>query len=148
MIAPADAEVAKDATTPAETTETPVSPATKEKRRTSFFGSLGVKKEKKADTSDNEATTDGETKEKGKSSKLGGMFRKPSKAVKLEKGETAPTETEAKAAETTETAAEPAATEEAPVATTEETPKVVETTTAEEANNVNIPTSTPVQAAA
>ncbi|KAJ5942355.1 hypothetical protein N7516_002523 [Penicillium verrucosum] len=115
----------------------------KEKRRTSFFGNLGMKKEKKAD-SDNEVT-DGEAKET-KAKKLGGLFRKPSKAVKLDKEEVAAAETEAKADAAEEAPAVPAketATENAPVV---EAPKAVETT--EETKNVNVATATPVQAAA
>jgi hypothetical protein len=47
----------------------------KDKRRTSLFGTLG-KKEKAEETSEGEA--------KPKGNKLGGLFRKPSKAVKSE----------------------------------------------------------------
>jgi hypothetical protein len=105
-----------------------------------------MKKEKKAD-SDNEAT-DGEAKEtKAKSNKLGGLFRKPSKAVKLDKEEVAAAETEAKADKSEETPAVPAKDNEVTPAATEETPKPVEEVT-EEAKNVNVPASTPVQAAA
>ena len=64
--------------TPALTTTdvvAPISPepAIKEKRRQSFFGSLGGKKDKKVDsTSDNETT----------GGKLGGMFRRASRSTK------------------------------------------------------------------
>lgn len=145
MTAPADAEAAKDAETPA--TEAATTP--KDKRRTSFFGAFG-KKEKKAESSDTEVT-DGEGKEaKAKSNKLGGLFRKNSKAVKLDKEEVAAAETEAKADKAEETKAEePAATE----ATTQETPAVEEAAqpiepATEEAKNVNVSAATPVQAAA
>ncbi|KAJ5810116.1 uncharacterized protein N7503_002334 [Penicillium pulvis] len=134
VIAPAEAEAAKETT--AETPlETP-----KDKRRSSFFG---FKKEKKADTSDNEATTDGE-KEAKKANKLGGLFRKPSKAVKLDKEGVAAAETEVKP-EQTEASTEVAAETVVPV---EEATKATETATAEEPKNVEVPTSTPVQAAA
>jgi len=139
-------------TAPAEAVETPAAetPAAeavsspKEKRRTSFFGNLGMKKEKKAD-SDNEVT-DGEAKET-KAKKLGGLFRKPSKAVKLDKEEVAAAETVAKADAAEEAPAVPAketATEEAPAVV--EAPKAVETP--EEPKNVNVAVATPVQAAA
>ncbi|KAJ5449028.1 hypothetical protein N7445_003849 [Penicillium cf. griseofulvum] len=139
VTAAAEAVETPAAETPAETVSTP-----KEKRRTSFFGNLGMKKEKKAD-SDNEVT-DGETK--AKSNKLGGLFRKPSKAVKLDKEEVAAAETEAKADAAEEAPAVPAketATEEAP-AVVEETPKAVET--AQDPKNVNVAVATPVQATA
>lgn len=80
-----------------DTTAAPAVPAEstppKEKRRTSLFGTLSSKKEKKSDTSDAELT-EGETKSKNK---LGGLFRRPSKAVKLEgnKGDEAPAATDA-----------------------------------------------------
>ncbi|KAJ5871698.1 uncharacterized protein N7529_004051 [Penicillium soppii] len=143
VIAPAEAEASKVASA-----ETPVAEAVstpKEKRRTSFFGNLGMKKEKKTE-SDNEGT-DGEAKET-KAKKLGGLFRKPSKAVKLDKEEVAAAETEAKADQAEEVApAVPAkeTVEETP-AVVAEAPKDVETT--EEAKNVTVPASTPVQAAA
>ncbi|KAJ5476411.1 hypothetical protein N7475_002140 [Penicillium sp. IBT 31633x] len=145
VTAPAATEETPAAETPAaETVSTP-----KEKRRTSFFGNLGMKKEKKTDSSDNEVT-DGEAKEtKAKSNKLGGLFRKPSKAVKLDKEEVAAGETDVKADATEEAPAVPAKetpTEEAPVVV-EETPKPAQATT-EEPKNVNVPAATPVQAAA
>lgn len=149
MTAAAEGEAAKEATAP----ETPISePATtpKDKRRTSFFGAFSVKKEKKADTSDNEVT-DGENKEhKAKSNKLGGLFRKPSKAVKLDKREVSAAEAETKAEkveETKEAVAEAAPSEETATAV-EEVPKPAEPIAAEETKNVNVATSTPVQAAA
>lgn len=134
MIAPAEAEAAKETTA-----ETPVE-TPKDKRRSSFFG---FKKEKKADTSDNEATTDGE-KEAKKANKLGGLFRKPSKAVKLDKEDVATAETEVKA-EPTEASTEVATETAAPV---EEAAKATETAATEEPKNVEVPASTPVQAAA
>jgi outer membrane biosynthesis protein TonB len=62
----------------------------KDKRRSTSFFNFG-KKEKKGD-SDNEAT-DGESKPKNK---LGGIFRKPSKAVKADKEKETPAEPESK----------------------------------------------------
>ncbi|CDM36751.1 hypothetical protein DTO013E5_2873 [Penicillium roqueforti] len=137
---------AEASTTPAEAVETPTIeapaaepvPTPKEKRRTSFFGNLGIKKEKK-DSSDNELT-DGEAKE-SKPKKLGSLFRKPSKAVKLDKEEATATETEAKADAAEEAPAVPAKETEI-----QEAPKPVET--AEDSKNVNVAVSTPVQAAA
>jgi hypothetical protein len=146
VTAPAEGEAAKEAETPAaEAATTP-----KDKRRTSFFGAFG-KKEKKTESSDAEVT-DGEGKEtKAKSNKLGGLFRKNSKAVKLDKEEVAAAETEAKADKAEETKAETAdKTEE----TTQETPAVeeaakpAETAATEEVKNVDVPAATPVQAAA
>lgn len=64
--------------------ETPAAPTTmadpaKEKRRSSFFGNLGTKKEKKTDViSDSE---EGEGK-KSAPTKFGGLFRKPSRAAR------------------------------------------------------------------
>ncbi|KAL1857345.1 hypothetical protein Plec18170_003467 [Paecilomyces lecythidis] len=85
--APAEGEAAKkDESAPAaEATAEATTP--KDKRRTSFFGNFG-KKEKKGEASDSE----GEAKPKNK---LGGLFRKPSKAVKSGKDkEAAPAEPE------------------------------------------------------
>ncbi|KAJ5730034.1 uncharacterized protein N7483_004542 [Penicillium malachiteum] len=136
VTAAADGEAVK------ETAETPAEAATpKDKRRTSFFGAFG-KKEKK-DASDNEATTDGE-KETKKANKLGGLFRKPSKAVKLDKEEVA-AETDAKAEEAVATEAPVVEEAAAPV---EEVVKAPETAATEEPKNVEVPASTPVQAAA
>ncbi|KAJ5732713.1 hypothetical protein N7493_004194 [Penicillium malachiteum] len=135
VTAAAEGEAAKE--TAAETPAAEAATTPKDKRRTSFFGAFG-KKEKK-DASDNEATTDGE-KETKKANKLGGLFRKPSKAVKLDKEEVAAAETEAKAEEV-------AATEEA-AAPVEEVVKAPETAAPEEPKNVEVPASTPVQAAA
>ncbi|KAJ5318804.1 hypothetical protein MYU51_012807 [Penicillium brevicompactum] len=141
--APTEAAVETPVETPAETVSTP-----KEKRRTSFFGNLGVKKEKKAESSDNEAT-DGETKEtKAKSNKLGGLFRKPSKAVKLDKEEVAAAETEAKADKAEEVAPAVPAKETAEEAAVPETTQTAPAEATEEAKNVTVHASTPVQAAA
>ncbi len=96
------------------TTETPVvkeeRPA-REKRRTSLFGSLGTlkkKTEKKEDAAERTEDVNGTETNREKSplpTKLGGLFRKPSKAVKSD----APTEPAAEpVTETKETsAAEP-----------------------------------------
>ncbi|RAH86437.1 hypothetical protein BO86DRAFT_110244 [Aspergillus japonicus CBS 114.51] len=128
VTAAADAETAKDATPAASpaAAETP-----KNSRRTSFFGNFGKKK----GDSDNEGA-DGEAKPKG--NKLGGIFRKPSKAVKTEVKETKEaTEAAPKEAPVPESPAEESAQPvEAPAATEEVAP----------VNNV--PASTPVQAAA
>ncbi|KAJ5107917.1 hypothetical protein N7456_004592 [Penicillium angulare] len=143
VTAAAEGETAKE--TPVESPAAETASTPKDKRRTSFFGAFG-KKEKKADTSDNEATTDGE-KEAKKGNKLGGLFRKPSKAVKLDKEEVAATETEAKPEETTEISTEAAKAEET-AAPVEEAAKAPETAATEETKNVEVPASTPVQAAA
>lgn len=49
----------------------------KEKRRSSFFGTLGTRKEKRSDVTSDTDITDGE----GKKSTFGGLFRKPSRAA-------------------------------------------------------------------
>ena len=72
-------------------------PGLKERRRTSIFNSLGTKKEK------SEAeVTDGETKKSPLPQKLGGLFRKPSKAVRSEENQTQPTATATPVAPITE----------------------------------------------
>ncbi|PYH42093.1 uncharacterized protein BP01DRAFT_304088 [Aspergillus saccharolyticus JOP 1030-1] len=126
VTAAADAEASKDATPAASpaAAETP-----KNSRRTSFFGNFGKKK----GDSDNEGV-DGEAKPKG--NKLGGIFRKPSKAVKTEVKEAAPDATPKEAPVEESPAEESAQPVEAPAATEETAP----------VNNV--PASTPVQAAA
>ncbi|KAI9932903.1 hypothetical protein ASPWEDRAFT_22657 [Aspergillus wentii DTO 134E9] len=138
VTAPAEGEAAKDAAAPAETpaTETTAA-ATKEKRRTSlFFG------KKKAGESDNEA--EGEAKPKG--NKLGGLFRRSSKAVKLDKEEAPAADAEAKA-DKPEPISKDAPVEEAPAA--EEAAQPAEAPATEEAKPANVAsTSTPVQAAA
>lgn len=69
---------AAEATTPAAAVS-PISPT--DKRRTSFFGNLGTKKERRTEgTSDNELT-DGEGK-KQSSGGFGGLLRKASRAQK------------------------------------------------------------------
>lgn len=91
------APVAESATTPE---------ATKPNRRSSFFNNLGSKKERKSDLASESENTDGEGK---KSSKLGGLFRKPSRATSRK---------------TSEKAAEKPAANPAPVAETSEAPAV------------------------
>ncbi|RAL01036.1 uncharacterized protein BO80DRAFT_425018 [Aspergillus ibericus CBS 121593] len=126
VTAPAEAEAAKDAT-PAQS---PVAETPKDKRRTSFFGNFGKKK----GDSDNEGA-DGEPKPKG--NKLGGIFRKPSKAVKPEVKDT---EAEAKAE-----APKEATVPESPAEEAAQPAEAAE----EESKPVNVAsTSTPVQAAA
>lgn len=100
--------------TPATTEERPA----REKRRTSLFGSLGTLK-KKTDSTENGSEDATETKREKSPlpAKLGGLFRKPSKAVK-------PTE-ELKESSTTTEAAEAATTN---GETTEGTTTVLEPT--------------------
>lgn len=64
------------ATIPAATSATPEQP--KERRRSSFFGTLGSKKERRAEATSDSEVTDGEGKKVGK---LGGLFRRPSRAA-------------------------------------------------------------------
>ena len=52
----------------------------KEKRRSSFFGTLGTKKEKRSDVTSDTDIADGEGK-KSAPTKFGGLFRKPSRAA-------------------------------------------------------------------
>ncbi|KAF7508708.1 hypothetical protein GJ744_008955 [Endocarpon pusillum] len=95
-------ETSATSESPATATATSESkPTLKEKRRTSIFNSLGGKKEK----SESEVT-EGETRKSPLPQKLGGLFRKPSKAVKSEQTPTEPTTS--------------AATESAPIAETTE----------------------------
>ncbi|KAE8354085.1 Pleckstrin homology domain-containing protein [Aspergillus coremiiformis] len=127
VTAPAEAEAAKDVTPASPAAETP-----KDKRRTSFFGNFGKKK----GDSDNEA--EGESKHKAK---LGGLFRKPSKAVKSEPKDASATEADVKPEGAPKEATVPEAPEESapaePAATTDET------------KPANVPsTSATVQAAA
>jgi hypothetical protein len=126
-----EAEAPKETAAQSPTAETP---AGKDKRRTSFFGNFGKKK----GDSDNEGA-DGEAKAKG--NKLGGLFRKPSKAVKLDNKEASAKE---------EDKAEPTAQEtSAEAAPAEEASKPAEAPAAEEAKPATVAaTSTPVQAAA
>lgn len=66
---------------PAAAATSPQNPDTaKPARRTSFFNNLGTKKEKKTDAVSDAEGTDGEGK-KSATSKLGGLFRKPSRAT-------------------------------------------------------------------
>jgi hypothetical protein len=126
-----EAEAPKETAAQSPTAETP---AGKDKRRTSFFGNFGKKK----GDSDNEGA-DGEAKAKG--NKLGGLFRKPSKAVKLDNKEASAKE---------EDKAEPTAQEtSAEAAPAEEASKPAEAPATEEAKPATVAaTSTPVQAAA
>ncbi|KAE8144155.1 Pleckstrin homology domain-containing protein [Aspergillus avenaceus] len=128
VTAPAEAEASKDVAPSSPAAETP-----KDKRRTSFFGNFGKKK----GDSDNEA----ETESKPKGNKLGGLFRKPSKAVKSDTKEAAATETEAKP----DGAPKEATVQESAEEAQPEVPGV----SSEETKPANIPpTSAPVQAAA
>ncbi|KAJ9228881.1 hypothetical protein DTO169E5_9035 [Paecilomyces variotii] len=85
--APAEGEAAKKDESAPAAEATAEATTSKDKRRTSFFGTFG-KNAKKGEASDSE----GEAKPKNK---LGGLFRKPSKAVKSGKDkEAAPAEPE------------------------------------------------------
>ena len=64
------------ASIPAATSAAPELP--KERRRSSFFGTLGSKKERRAEATSDSEVTDGEGKKVGK---LGGLFRRPSRAA-------------------------------------------------------------------
>lgn len=91
-------------------TSTPAAPVTgatppSDKRRTSFFGNLGTKKEKRAGATSGDELTDGEKKSGG----VGGLFRKASRAASKPKAATgvAPAEPAEKIPEkATETAPE------------------------------------------
>ncbi|EEH41528.1 hypothetical protein PAAG_03092 [Paracoccidioides lutzii Pb01] len=80
----------------ASAVEATTSPATKDKRRTSLFGTLGKKEKKPEGTSDGEQAGDEEAKSKSSASsplpKLGGVFHRVSKPSKKDK-ETAPAAT-------------------------------------------------------
>lgn len=132
MTAPAEGEAAKDtsaAQSPAA--ETPgASKEVKDKRRTSFFGNFGKKKGESSDTEDAESK---------KGNKLGGLFRKPSKAVKLDNQK----ETAADAEDKTENKPEPVAKDAPAEAKPAEAPAATE-----ESKTNNVTSSTPVQAAA
>lgn len=71
------APVTSPVTSPAATATTPENG--KNSRRQSFFSTLGTKKEKRSGAISDGEATDGESK-KSTSSKLGGLFRKPSRA--------------------------------------------------------------------
>lgn len=120
----------------AETSDKEEVTAPEVKRRTSLFGTLG----KKTKT---ESTSDGEGK---KTNKLGGLFRKPSKAVKSEedKKEATPAETIPEGEDKPEPITKDAPAEEAIAAPTD---KVEDTPVAAEPVNV-ASTAAPVQAAA
>jgi hypothetical protein len=121
-------------TSAAAATESPVAagseakPDLDKKRRSSFFNGLGTRKDKKSGevTSDTEVT-EGETKKSPLPQKLGGLFRKPSKAVKAEETKTEPAPTAAGSAPIVETTegqvASPAKTEPALTNGTSEAPK-------------------------
>ena len=79
---------------PNEVTSSPVNSSanpdtTKPQRRTSFFNNLGTKKEKRSEAISDAEGTDGEGK-KSTGSKLGGLFRKPSRAVASNNTKTEP----------------------------------------------------------
>ena len=139
MTAPAEGEAAKDtsaAQSPAA--ETPgASKEAKDKRRTSFFGNFGKKKGESSDTEDAESK---------KGNKLGGLFRKPSKAVKLDDKKETAAGAEDKTQNKPEPVAKDAPAEEKPA---QEEAKPTEAPAAtEESKTNNVASSTPVQAAA
>lgn len=116
---------AAETTAPAAAAASPLSPT--DKRRTSFFGNLGTKKERRAGaTSDNELT-DGEGK-KQSTGGFGGLLRKASRAQKgspstASKDAPLPTETPAEATTNGgESLAEKPATTGGATATHEQTP--------------------------
>ncbi|EZF27033.1 hypothetical protein A7C99_1461 [Trichophyton rubrum] len=104
-----------------------VVPGLKEKRRTSLFGNLGGKKEKKPET-EGEAT-EGETK---KSGPLAQLFRKPSKAIKKDKEPTANPVSEAEPIAEEPATETPAATTTTEQAANGEDPKITEAPTSSE----------------
>lgn len=112
----------------------------KDKKRTSIFGTLSVKKKAEGEEA-------GEGKAKAKGNKLGGLFRKPSKAVKSEekKDKEAAPETEAiPEGDKPEPISKDVPAEEKPAETAEKTEGE-----AAPAENVNVASSAaPVQAAA
>lgn len=138
VTAPAEGEAAKETPAQSPAAET----AGKDKRRTSFFGNFGKKKGESSDTEDAEGK---------KANKLGGLFRKPSKAVKLdnqkEKEGTTAESAEKKEENKPEPIAKDTPTEEKPA---EEEAKPAETSAAtqEATASNNVASSTPVQAAA
>lgn len=134
VTAPAKGETAKEthaAQSPAD--------AGKDKRRTSFFGNFGKKKGESSDTEDGEGK---------KGNKLGGLFRKPSKAVKLDnQKETPAAEADANKTENKpEPVAKDAPAEEKPAQ--EEAKPAEATAPTEESKSNNVTSSTPIQAAA
>ncbi|EER28054.1 hypothetical protein CPC735_033900 [Coccidioides posadasii C735 delta SOWgp] len=96
---PEDAPAAEEPAAPEQATGATL----KEKRRTSFFGNFGTKKEKKVEAAEGEQAEGEQAKARSPSiPRLGGLFRKPSKAVKKDK-EVAPAPAEGEApAENTE----------------------------------------------
>jgi hypothetical protein len=113
----------------------------KEKRRTSIFTGLGNKKEKSdAEVVEGEK---GETKKSPLPQKLGGLFRRPSKAVKSEPTQTEPTTAATETAPVTENVEGEAAgsgkavaaltngTSEAPEETVNQVPEAATTTSPE-----------------
>ncbi|EEQ88117.1 hypothetical protein RJZ56_005244 [Blastomyces dermatitidis] len=122
-----------------------IPPAVKEKRRTSLFGTLGSKKEKKPEsTTDGEQATE-EDKAKSPGQMFGGVFRRVSKAGKKEKEPAAATSESEPIPEAAEKP-EPIS-KDAPA----DPPAAVNGTEAEEKADATAPTSSssqPVQAAA
>ncbi|KAI9844232.1 MAG: hypothetical protein M1837_005738 [Sclerophora amabilis] len=126
-------------TTPEGTTTTTTAPVTsrettpaepaKDRRRSSFFSTLGTKKEKKSEVTSDTETGDAQSKPKPtQGSKIGELFRKPSRAVrgssanressKKEAASPAPVPETSETAATTETPTDPVTQDAAPAATT------------------------------
>ncbi len=112
---------------PAAAATSPISPA--DKRRTSFFGNLGTKKERRTGTTSDNELTDGEGK-KQSSGGFGGLLRKASRAQKGSSSATTkdaanvplPTETSAEATTNGENVAEKPATTAGETGIHEQTP--------------------------
>lgn len=99
--------------------------ADKEKRRTSLFGGLGTIKKKRDESETKEDGTERKREKSPLPSKIGGLFRKPSKAVKSDESkatETKETKDEVKDETKTETPAEAATTDAAATETKADAP--------------------------
>ncbi|KAI9881035.1 MAG: hypothetical protein M1830_008917 [Pleopsidium flavum] len=138
-------ETPAQGTTSTATATTPE--AVKDKRRTSFFGTLSGKKERVPDVGSEGEVIDGETKQKStSSSKLGGLFRRPSRAVKGEK-EVSKNQTTNPATVNESTEAPAPISKETPTTMTE-TPNNDETIAEPQANGIAPNQNMSVQAAA
>lgn len=99
--------------------------ADKEKRRTSLFGGLGTIKKKRDESETNQDGTERKREKSPLPSKIGGLFRKPSKAVKSDESkatETKETKDEVKDESKTETPAEAVTTDAAATETKTDAP--------------------------
>lgn len=132
-------------TAPTATATTPE--AVKDKRRTSFFGSLGGKKERTAEVGPESEVVDGESRQKSTpTSKLGGLFRRPSRAAKGEK-DVSKNQSTSPTAVTDSTETPVPISKDTPAATTE-TPATHDITAEPQANGIAPAQSTPVQTTA